>query len=110
MYLSRYLDLETAKCSSQAATCYYQSNHSLVEAISLSALPKQQVSFGTASIFDFWYRSWGVARLLGLSRFPLRPHLGRELIVSPPTTTCRFVLHTILIMNAKQGSCGYQSL
>jgi len=40
--LSRYLDQETAKCpfwsSSQAATCYYQSNHSNVEAIPLSAL------------------------------------------------------------------------
>jgi len=34
-YLSRYLDHETTKwrfrSSSQAATCYYQSNHSKVE-------------------------------------------------------------------------------
>jgi len=29
---------------SQAATCYYQSNHSLVEAITLSALPKNTTS------------------------------------------------------------------
>jgi len=35
--MSRYLDQETA---SQAVTCYYQSNHSKVEAIPLSALPK----------------------------------------------------------------------
>jgi len=39
-----YLDLETMKgpflFSNQAATCYYQSNHSMVEAISLSALFK----------------------------------------------------------------------
>jgi len=28
----------------QAATCYYQSNHSKVEAISLSALPKDTTS------------------------------------------------------------------
>jgi len=29
----------TFRSSSQAATCYYQSNHSLIEAIPLSALP-----------------------------------------------------------------------
>jgi len=42
------LGLETAKepfrSSSQAATCYYQSNHSKVEAIPLSALPKDTTS------------------------------------------------------------------
>jgi len=47
-HLSRYLDQETAKglfrSSSQAATCYYQFNHSKVEAISLSALPKDTTS------------------------------------------------------------------
>jgi len=46
--LSSYLDQETAKgpfqSSSQAATCYYQSNHSNVEAISLSALPMNTTS------------------------------------------------------------------
>jgi len=40
----RYLNQETGKwpfrSSSQAATCYYQSNHSKVEAIPLRALPK----------------------------------------------------------------------
>jgi len=44
IYLSRYLDQETAKgpfrSSSQTSTCYYQSNHSKLEAIPLSALPK----------------------------------------------------------------------
>jgi len=30
--------------SSQAATCYYQSNHSKVEAIPLSSLPKDTTS------------------------------------------------------------------
>jgi len=30
--------------SSQAATCYYQSNHSKAEAILLSALPKDTAS------------------------------------------------------------------
>jgi len=44
IYLSWYLDQETAKwpflSSSQATTCYYQSSHSKVEAISLRALPK----------------------------------------------------------------------
>jgi len=48
IYLSRYLDQETAKgpfrSSSQAATCYYQSNHSKVEEIPLSALPKDTIS------------------------------------------------------------------
>jgi len=50
IYLSRYLDQETAKepfrCSSQAATCYCQSTvvHSKVEAIPLSALPKNTTS------------------------------------------------------------------
>jgi len=43
IYLSRYLDQETEKepsrSSSQAATCYNQSNHSKVEAIPLSTLP-----------------------------------------------------------------------
>jgi len=34
----------TFRSSSQAATCYYQSNHSKVEAISLSALPKDTTS------------------------------------------------------------------
>jgi len=32
------------RSSSQAATCYYQSNHSKVEAIMLSALPKDTTS------------------------------------------------------------------
>jgi len=40
------MDQETAKgpfrSSSQAATCYYQSNHSKEETIPLSALPKAQ--------------------------------------------------------------------
>jgi len=46
--LSRYFDHETAKGPfqflNQAATCYYQSNHSKVEAISLSALLKDTTS------------------------------------------------------------------
>jgi len=45
---SRYLNQETAKgplrSSNQAATCYYLSNHSKVEAIPLSALPKETTS------------------------------------------------------------------
>jgi len=52
--LSRYLDQETAKgpfrSLSQAATCYYQSNHSKVETIPLSALPKDRLIF-TLSLF-----------------------------------------------------------
>jgi len=50
IYLSRHLDQETAKRSfrslSQAATCYYQyqSNHSKVGAIPLSALHKDTTS------------------------------------------------------------------
>jgi len=47
-YLSRYLDQDTAKglfwSSSQATTCYYQSICSKVEAIPLSALPKDTTS------------------------------------------------------------------
>jgi len=43
-FLLKYLDQETVKglfrSSSQAATCYYQSNHSKVETILLSALLK----------------------------------------------------------------------
>jgi len=46
IYLTRYLDQEIAKwplqSSSQAATRYYQSNHSKVEAILLSALLKDK--------------------------------------------------------------------
>jgi len=46
VYLSSCLGQETAKwplrCSCQSAICYYQSNHSKVEAIPLSALPKTQ--------------------------------------------------------------------
>jgi len=46
--LSRYLNQETAKwpfrSSSQATNCYYQSNHSTVEAIPLSALLKNTTS------------------------------------------------------------------
>jgi len=49
MYLSRYLNQETAKdlfgLKNQAATCnYHQSNHSKIEAIPLSALPKDITS------------------------------------------------------------------
>jgi len=47
-HLSRYLDQETAmghfRSSSQAATCYFKSNHSKVEAIPLSALLKDTTS------------------------------------------------------------------
>jgi len=48
----------TLQFSSQAATCYWQSNHSEVEAISLSALPKYttseflDLSFFTLSLFN----------------------------------------------------------
>jgi len=55
IYLSRYLDQETAKgpfrFSSQAATYYYQSNHSKVEVIPLSALPKGTTSEFASLIF-----------------------------------------------------------
>jgi len=48
IYLSGYLDQEIAKWplqpSSQAATCYYQTNHWKEEAIPLSALPKDTTS------------------------------------------------------------------
>jgi len=48
IYLSSYLDQKTAKrpfrFSSHAATCYNQSNHSKVEAIPLSDLPKDTTS------------------------------------------------------------------
>jgi len=60
MYLSRYLDQETAKGSfrswSQATTCYYQSNHSKVEAILLSALTKDTTSelAGLSSHYSFF--------------------------------------------------------
>jgi len=47
-YLSSCLGQETVKgilrSLSQAATCYYQSNHSKVEAILLSALLKDAIS------------------------------------------------------------------
>jgi len=46
--LSKLLDQETAKgplrSSSQAATYYYQCNYSMVEAISLRALPNDATS------------------------------------------------------------------
>jgi len=45
---AKLLGQKTAKCllrySSQATTCYYQFNHSKVEAIPLSALPKDTTS------------------------------------------------------------------
>jgi len=45
IFLPSCLSQETAKGPlSQAATFYYQSNHSKVEAISLSALPKNTTS------------------------------------------------------------------
>jgi len=59
IYLSRYLDQETAKelfrPSSQAVTCYHQSNHSKVEAIPLSAMPKDITSelAGLSSHYPF---------------------------------------------------------
>jgi len=40
----KVLDQETAKGPFRSATCYYQSNHSKVEAIPLSALPKDTTS------------------------------------------------------------------
>jgi len=44
------------RSSSQAAICYYQSNHSKVEAISLSALPKNTTSelAGLSSHYPFF--------------------------------------------------------
>jgi len=49
--LSRYLDQETAnlsegtfRSSNQTASCFYQSIHSQVEAIPLSAFPKDTTS------------------------------------------------------------------
>jgi len=59
VYLSRYLDQETTKepfqSSSQSATCYYHSNHSKVEEISLSDLPKDTTSelAGLSSHYPF---------------------------------------------------------
>jgi len=48
IYLSRYFEQGTAngpfRSSSQTATCYYQFKHSKVEAIPLSALPKNTTS------------------------------------------------------------------
>jgi len=48
VFLPSYLGHETTKCplrsSSQAATWYYQSNHSKIEAIPLNALPKDATS------------------------------------------------------------------
>jgi len=43
------------RSSSQAATCYYQSNHSKVEAIPISALPKNTTSelAGLSSQYPF---------------------------------------------------------
>jgi len=59
--MSRYFDQETAKLgpfrsSSQAATCYYHSNHSKVEGIPLSALLKDTTSelAGLASHYPFF--------------------------------------------------------
>jgi len=52
------------RSSSQAATCYYQSNHSKVEAISLSALPKDTTSklASVTSHYPFlcWTSIWRV--------------------------------------------------
>jgi len=58
-YLSMYRDQETAKesfrSSSQAATCYYQFNHSKVETIPLNALHKDTTSelAGLSSHYPF---------------------------------------------------------
>jgi len=59
IYLSKYLDQETAKrpfrSSSRAATYYYQSNHLKIEAIPLNALPKDTTSelAGLSSHYHF---------------------------------------------------------
>jgi len=59
VYLPSYFSQETAeipfRSSSQAATCYYQSNHSEVEAIPLSTLPKDTTSepVGLSSHYPF---------------------------------------------------------
>jgi len=81
------LSQKTAKGSfrslSQIATCYYQSNHSKVEAILLSHLlldcptskSLRHTIFGTtSSIFDLWSRPWGMAQLLGLCGIPPCPY------------------------------------
>jgi len=60
--LSRYLNQETAKrplwFSSEAVTCYFQSNHAKVETIPLSALPKDttsELAQLTFTLFIFFY-------------------------------------------------------
>jgi len=59
IYLSSYLDQTTAKApyrsSRQAATYYYQSKHSKVKVILLSALPKDTTSelSGLSSHYSF---------------------------------------------------------
>jgi len=48
-----YLNQETAKgpfrFSSEAVTCYYESNHAKAEAVSLSALPKDATKANLAA-------------------------------------------------------------
>jgi len=60
--LVKDLDQETAKrpfrSSSQAATCYYQSNHSKAEEISLSALPKDTISELPAYLHTDPFNCW----------------------------------------------------
>jgi len=64
LFFKVYLDQETVKWPfrswSQAATCYYQSNHLKLEAIPLSALPKDTTS-ELADLLSSHY-PWGRSR------------------------------------------------
>jgi len=70
IYLSRYLDQEAAKLpfrsSSQAATCYYRSNHSKVKAIPLSALPTNTTKLTCRTIIGLLAYNW---RTFSIVRF-----------------------------------------
>jgi len=97
IYLSRYLDQKTAnglfRSSRQAATCYYQSIHSKIEAITLSALPKDTTSVyfpGCSSHYPFnAERQAGKLRIPTFKSFVLTRPAGNR------TQTTRRTLSTL---------------
>jgi len=86
-----YLDQETTKrSSSQAATCYYHSNHSKVEAILFSALPKDTTS-ELAGLYSSHYLCFMLNVKQGSCEYQLLKSFG---LTWPENRTLIYFLYT----------------
>ena len=84
-YPSRIGRIENSSCS----TCGYSSQNTCDLILRCPATDSlRRLLFGDSlSLYDSWFRPWGVARLLGLHGLPPCPHPS-EGVGSTTTTTC----------------------